>query len=158
MDTGDGGVGSLAYERLVELCRQEPPELESRLQAATAEAIRSIKRSQGSSVAQLPRAFGDVENPLELVPFLRWQNVDFGGDGGWEKTTQGDVSSLRRPLLQSVQRDPSEAPHTDGGELHPYKQPLPGTVISSLPAYRRMGTLAQSIDGVRLIGAMTAAA
>ena len=129
----------MGYERLVELCKQEPHELETRLRAATAEVIRSIMSIQGSSVSQLPRAFGDVENPLEPLPFLQWQNIDFGGDGGFEKTTQGHVSSLRRPMLQSVQRYPSEAPQSEDGKLHPYKQPLQGTVISSLPAYRRMG-------------------
>ena len=49
-------LGNIAYERLVELCRQEPHELETRLRAATAEAIRSIMSIQGTSVAQLPRA------------------------------------------------------------------------------------------------------
>ena len=67
----------MSYERLVELCRQEPHELETRLRAATAEAIRSIMSMQGSSVAQLPRAFGDIEHPLEPLPLLNWQNTDF---------------------------------------------------------------------------------
>ena len=58
-----GWLGSIAYERLVELCRQEPHELETRLRAATAEAIRSIMSIQGASVAQLPRVFGDIESP-----------------------------------------------------------------------------------------------
>ena len=39
-------LGSLAYERLVELCQQEPHELESRLRAATTEVIRSIMSIQ----------------------------------------------------------------------------------------------------------------
>ena len=69
-------LGNLAYERLVELCRQEPHELETRLRAATAEAIRSIISIQGTSVAQLPRAFGDIEHPLEPLPLLNWQNND----------------------------------------------------------------------------------
>ena len=101
-------LGNIAYERLVELCRQEPHELEIRLRAATAEAIRSIMSIQGASVAQLPRAFGDVRNPLEPVPLLNWQNNQFAGDGELEKNTKGNVSSLRRPLLQSVKCYPQK--------------------------------------------------
>ena len=96
----------------MELCKQEPQELESRLRAATAEVIRSIMSIQGTSVAQLPRAFGDIEHPLDPLPLLRWQNRDFGGHGGFEKTTKGDVSSLRRPTLQSVERYPAEVQQT----------------------------------------------
>ena len=62
------------FWKLVELCRQEPHELETRLRAATAEAICSITSIQGASVAQLPRAFGDIEHPLEPLPLLNWQN------------------------------------------------------------------------------------
>ena len=75
-------LGNIAYERLVELCRQEPRELETCLRAATAEAIRSIMIIQGTSVAQMPRAFGDIEHPLEPLPLLNRQNHDSAGDGG----------------------------------------------------------------------------
>ena len=44
-----------------------------------------------------------------------------------------------------------------GGQIHAYKQPLAGTVVSSLPAYRRMGTIAQRTEGAQIIGAMCAA-
>ena len=150
-------MGNIGYERLVELCRQEPHELETRLRAATAESIRSIMSIQGTPVAQLPRSFGDIEQPLEPLPLLNWQNNDFGGDGGLERTTKGAVSSLRRPTLHSVKCYPPEVPQTDITKLHPYKQPLTGTVISSLPAYRRMGTIAQRTEGAQIIGAMSVA-
>ena len=133
----------------MELCRQEPHELEIRLRAATAEAIRSIMSIQGASVAQLPRAFGDVQNPLELVPLLNWQNNEFAGDGELEKNTKGTVSSLRRPLLQSVKRYPPEVPQTDTPKLHPYKQPLQGTVISSLPAFGGWARLRNALRELR---------
>ena len=97
-------------------------------------------------MAQLPRSFGEVDKPLEPLPLLHWQNIYFGGDGGFEKTTKGTTSSMKRPLLESVQRYPSETPSSDGKTLHPYKQPLKGTVISSLPQYRRMGAICQTVD------------
>ncbi len=100
-------LGNIHYERFVELCKQEPHELETRRRAATAEVIRSIMSMQGTSVEQLPRAFGDVEHPLAPLPLLYWQNNDVGGDGGFERTTKGHVSSLRRPTLHSVQRYPA---------------------------------------------------
>ena len=150
-------LGKISYERLVELCRQEPHELETRLRAATAEAIRSIMSIQGASAAQLPRAFGDIEHPLEPLPLLNWQNTDYGGDGGFERTTKGAVSSLRRPTLQSVKSYPPEVPEIDITKLNFYKHPLQGTVVSSLPAYRRIGPIAQRNEGAQIICAMPAA-
>ena len=148
---------SLSYQRLVQLCQREPELLESRLSEATSEAIRSIMSMQGSSVAQIPRAFGDLEHPLEPLPLLHWQNNDFGGDGDFEKTTKGEKSCVRRPKLESVQCYPCELPESDGGKLHPYKQPLRGTVISSLPSYRRMGAIAQTGGGLELGETLSAA-
>ena len=73
---------SLTYQRLVELCKQQPDVLEDRLREATTEAIRSIMSIQGTSVAQVSRSFDAAAAPLEPLPFLDWQNIDFGGDGG----------------------------------------------------------------------------
>ena len=87
----------MTYLRLVELCTQQPELLESRLREATTEVLRSIMSIQGASVAQLPRAFGDVCNPLEPLPFLQWQNDHFRGDGGFENTTKGAISCLKTP-------------------------------------------------------------
>ena len=121
------------YQRLVELCAQQPELLESRLREATTEVIRSIMSIQGASVAQLPRAFGDACNPLEPLPFLQRQNDHSRGDGGLERTTKGAISCLKRPKLDSVKRYPSDVPQADGSQLHPYKQRLQGSAISSLP-------------------------
>ena len=139
---------SLSYQRMVELCKQEPELLESRLREATSEAIRSILSVQESSVAQISRASGDLAHPLEPLPLLHWQNVDFGGDGGFEKTAKGKTSSLQRPKLDSVPRYPTEGLQPDLATLHPYKKPLQGTVISSLPAYRRLGPVAAPSAGL----------
>ncbi len=142
---------SFSYQRMVELCKQEPELLESRLRDATSEAIRSILSVQGSSVAQMPRAFGDIAHPLEPLPLLNFQNVDFGGDGGFEKTTKGKTSSLQRPKLHSVQRYPTDGPQPDLPPVQPYKQPLRGTTISSLPKYRRLGPVAETSTGLQLV-------
>ena len=74
-----------------------------------------------------------------------------------EKNTKGNVSSLRRPLLQSVKCYPPEVPQTDMTKQHAYNQPLKGTVVSSLPTYRRTSTIAQRAEGVHLIGALSVA-
>ena len=142
---------SFSYQRMVELCKQEPELLESRLREATSEAIRSILSVQESSVAQISRAFGDLGHPFEPLPLLHWQNVDFGGDGGFEKTTKGKTSSLQRPKLDSVPRYPTEGLQPEVATLHPYKKPLQGTVISSLPAYRRLGSVAETSAGLQLV-------
>ena len=98
----------------MELCKQQPDVLEVRLREATTEAIRSIMSIQGTSVAQASRSFDVAATPLEPTPFLDWQNIDFGGDGGFEKTSKGKVSSLKRPKLDSVQRYPTEVSDPDG--------------------------------------------
>ena len=69
----------------------------------------------------------------------------------------GTVSSLKRPTLQSVKSYPPEVPETDITKLNFYKHPLQGTVVSSLPAYRRIGTIAQRNEGAQIICAMPAA-
>ena len=51
---------------------------------------------------------------------------------------------------------PPEVPQTDVTKQHDWKQPLAGTVVSRLPAYRRMGTIAQRTGGAQIIGAMSA--
>ena len=140
----------------MELCKQEPEHLESRLREVTSEAIRSIMSVQGSSVTQIPRAFGDIANPLEPLPLLSWQNVDFGGDGGYEKSSRGKTTTLRRPKLESVQRYPPDGSQAHVASLHPYKQPLQGTVISSLPPYRRLGAITQTANSVDIVQVLTA--
>ena len=147
---------SLTYQRLVELCEQQPDALEDRLREATAEAIRSIMSIQGTSVAQLSRSFDDAAAPLEPLPFLDWQNIDFGGDGGFEKTSKGKVSSLKRPKLDSVQRYPTEVSQPDGARVHPYKQRLKGTTISSLPGYRRTGALSEASGQLQVVQTLSA--
>ena len=116
----------LCYQRLMELCKQEPAVLESRLRDATAEAIRSIMSIQGSSVAQIPRAFRDVARPLEPLPLLGWRNIDFGGDGGFEQTTQGQTTLMKRPLMETMKRYPRDGSAEHATPQHPFKQPFDG--------------------------------
>ena len=121
-----------------------------------------------------------------------------------KRRQKGEVSSLRRPSLDSVQSYPPEVPHSEETKLHPYpdalprntatahgvggtpatregrprasvelrgscgsgrdllgeglKQPLQGTVVSSLPDYRRMGTIATNDEGAHVIGAISSEA
>ena len=111
---------------------------------------------QGTSVAQVSRSFDDAAAPLEPLPFLDWQNIDFGGDGGFEKTSKGKVSSLKRPKLDSVQRYPTEVSQPDGVRVHPYKQRLKGTTINSLPGYRRMGALSEASGQLQVVQTLPA--
>ena len=53
---------------------------------------------------------------------------------------------MKRPLLESVQRYPPETASSEGKTLHPYKQPLKGSVISSVPQYRRIGAITVTVD------------
>ena len=148
-------IRTINYQRLVELCKQEPVLLEARLKELMSEIVRSIMSLQQSSVAQLPRAFAELEVPLEPLPLLHWQNADFGGDGGFERTSKGSVSALCRPKLNSVQRYPQEVEQPASAD--PYKTRLTGTAISSLPSYRRLGAIKLTPEGVLVVQGMSPA-
>ena len=99
--------------------------MESCVRDATAEAIRSIVSIQGSSVAQIPRAFGDVDPPLEPLPLVGWRNIDVGGKCGFEQSTQAQTTSLKRTLMGTANRYPrGDRSAEDATRLHPFKQPL----------------------------------
>ena len=61
-----------------------------------------------------------------------------------KRLRMGEVSSLKRLKLDSVQCYPTEVSQPDGTRAHAFKQRLRGTTISSLPGYRRMGVLTEA--------------
>ncbi len=75
------------------------------------------------------------------LPLLEAQNLrgEFYGDGGQEENPDGTAFEVRRPLMETVSRYPPEHEDAAIAEKHPYKRPLRGTVLSSLPKYRRSG-------------------
>ena len=77
------------------------------------------------------------------LPLLEAQNLrgEFYGDGGQEENPDGTAFEVRRPLMETVSRYPPEHEDAAIAEKHPYKRPLRGTVLSSLPKYRRLGKL-----------------
>ncbi len=99
-------------------------------------------------MAQLPRLFRDVQ-PADALPLLEGQNRraglrgegGFRGDGGREEDDDGTAFEPRRPLMETVARYPPEHEDPQVAGKHPYKRPLRGTVLSSLPKYRKLGKL-----------------
>ncbi len=81
--------------------------------------------------------------PADALPLLEGQNRrgGFFGDGGQEEDDDGTAFEPRRPRMETVAHYPPEHEDPQVAGKHPYKRPLRGTVLSSLPKYRKLGKL-----------------
>ncbi|MCP4006933.1 MAG: hypothetical protein GY725_22360, partial [bacterium] len=100
---------AFSYNQLLELLQRDPSTLQVRLRAWMRETVRAVLQTQQSSVAAMPRMFGDTSSRMSPLPFLRIQNRAYGADGGQEYLYKnGEESSLKRPRLDEASSYPHD--------------------------------------------------